>query len=134
MVISLGYHRFSNMAADLEHEQQSKIVLFWMCYWLDTSFAVRLGHAPVIRDYDITVPLLSYGKGIPRPFVDAFNFWTLISRLQCQAVEQLYSPMALRQHASERSRRATSLARDLSDAWEGRERVSPATTSHERVV
>lgn len=123
MVITLGYHRLSTMQADSDKERQGKIMLFWMCYWLDTSFAVRLGQAPVIRDYDITVPQLQYGKGIDSPFVEAFNYWTTISRLQCQVVEQLYSPLAQRQPLQERSRRAACLARELQETWSEREEV-----------
>ncbi|KAI7231683.1 hypothetical protein KC330_g6295 [Hortaea werneckii] len=127
MVITLGYHRFSTMHADSDQERHGKIMLFWMCYWLDTSFAVRLGHAPVIRDYDITVPPLQYGKGIDSPFVEAFNYWTTISRLQCQVVEQLYSPLAQRQPLQERSRRAACLARELQVTWSEREEAFVAS-------
>lgn len=112
------------MQSDTDHDRQSKILLFWMAYWLDTSFSVRLGHAPVIREYDITVPYLSHGTIIPSIFVDAFNYSIQISGLQCRIVEQLYSPLALRQSAHDRRIRASRLLEDLQDAWNRRSEVS----------
>ena len=125
MVMSLGYHRLSTMQSDTEHERQSKILLFWMTYCLDTSMSARLGHAPVIRDYDITVPRLSYDSVIPNSFVDALDYSTRVSSLHCQVVEQLYTPVALQQSVDERRRRASNLVGELQEAWNGRGEVSP---------
>lgn len=123
MVITLGYHRLSTMQADTEYERQSKMLVFWMAYWLDASFSIRFGHQPVIRDYDITVPMIAHGSMIPASFVDGFNYCTQMSGLQCQVVEQLYSPLALRQSAEERAKRASTLTAKLQEAWDTRDQV-----------
>jgi hypothetical protein len=125
IVLSLGYHRLSNLRSDTETERQSKILLFWMTYWLDTSFAVRLGRAPVIQHYDITVPRFSHGSIVRTGWVDAFNYCTRIGSLQCQVVEQLYSPLSLEQSAEERLRRASRLLKDLQRIWDARGDVPP---------
>ncbi|KAK5726041.1 hypothetical protein LTR15_004232 [Elasticomyces elasticus] len=117
MVISLGYHNLSTMQSDTVEEQESKIALFWMVYWLDNSFAVRLGRAPIIRDYEVTVPRLTSASTMPSTFLDAFNFSTRHSSLQCQVIEQLYSPLALRQSNEERCRRAARLVSALEECW-----------------
>ncbi|KAK1021988.1 hypothetical protein LTS16_026087 [Friedmanniomyces endolithicus] len=122
MVLSLGYHRLSSMQSDTDYARQVKISLFWMVYWFDTSFSVRLGHAPVIRDYDITVPRLSSCSSImPSAFLVAFNYSTTLSGLQCQVVEQLYSPLALRQSVDERHTRASRLIVALEEALNERQ-------------
>lgn len=76
-----------------------------------------------MREHDITVPYLS-DSILPRKFVGAFNYWTVLSKLQVQVVEQLYSPQALRQTGQERSRRAASLASELDQEWTKREKAS----------
>ena len=124
MVIQLGYHRLSTIQSDSEPERQSKILLFWMTYWLDTSFSFSLGHAPVIRDYDITVPRLSHGSIIPSSFVDGFNYSTMISSLQCQIVAKLYSPRSLESSVQERSMQASRLVEELQEVWDARGEVS----------
>ncbi|KAK0943842.1 hypothetical protein LTR29_004606 [Friedmanniomyces endolithicus] len=125
MILSLGYHRLSTMQGDTDYARQVKISLFWMVYWFDTSFSVRLGHAPVIRDYDITVPRLTLCSPImPSAFLVAFNYSTTLSGLQCQVVEQLYSPLALRQSAEERRRRASGLMVALGEALDERQRAA----------
>ncbi|TKA67746.1 hypothetical protein B0A55_07789 [Friedmanniomyces simplex] len=113
------------MQSDTDYARQTKISLFWMVYWFDTSFSVRLGHAPIIRDYDITVPRLSYCSSImPSAFLVAFNYSTTLSSLQCKVVEQLYSPLALRQSVEERRKRASRLVVALGEAWDERDRAA----------
>ncbi|KAK5143958.1 hypothetical protein LTR32_004014 [Rachicladosporium monterosium] len=133
MVLSLGYHRLSTMQSDTDYARQVKISLFWMVYWFDTSFSVRLGHAPVIRDYDITVPRLSSCSSImPSAFLVAFNYSTTLSGLQCQVVEQLYSPLALRQSVDERHTRASRLMVALEEALNERQ-LAASTVPQEPV-
>jgi len=135
MILSLGYHRLSTMQGDTDYARQVKISLFWMVYWFDTSFSVRLGHAPVIRDYDITVPRLTLCSPImPSAFLVAFNYSTTLSGLQCQVVEQLYSPLALRQSAEERRRRASGLMVALGEALDERQRVGSRCNRRNRLL
>lgn len=119
MVISLGYHRHATILADDKVERETKIFLFWMVYVFDTSFSVRLGRAPVIRDSDITVPLVLHGA-VPKEFESVFRYWIELGRVQCEAVERLYSPAALQQPFAKRAKRAARLEARLQEAWEGR--------------
>lgn len=124
MVISLGYNRLSSMQSDTESQRQQKIYLFWMVYIFDTGFSIRLGRSPVIRDHDITVPMVSDNGSVPRAFVGVLKYWIELGRVQCQAVEYLFSPAALQQLPEERSKRAANLAVRLQEVWEARDQVS----------
>lgn len=126
MVVFLGYNRLSSMQNDTEQERQHKIYLFWMVYILDTSFPILLGRSPVMRDHDIAVPMIADDSVIPTAFVRVLHYWVEIGRVQCQAVEYLYSPSALLQSLDERSKRATKLVERLQQAWAAREEVSTA--------
>ena len=95
-----------------------------MVYIFDTSFSVRLGHAPMIRDHEIAVPMITNGV-LPRGFAEVFSYWIEIGRVHCEAVEQLYSPAALRQPFDERSKNASRLTMRLREAWSAREQVRP---------
>ncbi|KAK5166583.1 uncharacterized protein LTR77_008126 [Saxophila tyrrhenica] len=121
IVLSLGYHRISTMQSDPEPVRQSKILLFWMVYWVDSSFSIHLGREPVIRHYDVTVPRISHGSVLPSSFVDAFNYCIRVSSLKCQIVEQLYSPLALQQPLNDRRKRASKLMEQINEVWALRE-------------
>ncbi|KAF2218761.1 hypothetical protein BDZ85DRAFT_65614 [Elsinoe ampelina] len=123
MVIALGYHRLSTMQNDTEEERQGKILLFWLTYWIDTSFAIRYGQVPVIQNYAISVPRMSHDSAIPNTFVEAFGHSCRIGDLQCQVVEQLYSPLAAAVSLEERHRRASKLLDALRESWALREQV-----------
>jgi hypothetical protein len=132
MAMSLGYHRASTMKLDTVRERNEKILLFWMVYILDTSFAVRLGRAPVIPESDITVPMVTHGGCLASEFVDIFCYWVEINKLQCQTVEQLYSPAALQQSPRERSNRAKQLSDRLEEAWVSRSKVREVSVAIQR--
>ncbi|KAG8625732.1 hypothetical protein KVT40_006133 [Elsinoe batatas] len=124
MVIALGYHRLSTMQNDTEEERQDKILLFWMAYWIDTSFAIRYGQVPVIQNYAISVPRMTRDSLIPNTFVEAFGHSCRIGDLQCKVVEQLYSPHAAAVSLDERRRRAAKLLDALQESWALREQSS----------
>jgi hypothetical protein len=124
MVISLGYNRLSSMQSDTELVRQQKIYIFWMVYIFDTGFSIRLGRSPVIREHDITVPMMSDNGVVPSAFIGVLRYWIELGRVQCQAVEHLLSPAALLQPPEERSRRADKLAVRLQEVWDAREVLS----------
>jgi hypothetical protein len=124
MVISLGYNRLSSMQSDTEQVRQQKIYIFWMVYIFDTGFSIRLGRSPVIREHDITVPVISDNGVVPTVFVGVLRYWIELGRVQCQAVEHLLSPAALQQPPEERSRRADKLAVRLQEVWDARDVLS----------
>lgn len=124
MVISLGYNRISSMQSNTEQQRQQKIYLFWMVYIFDTSFSIRLGRSPVIREHDITVPIIADNGAVPKAFVGVLNYWIELGRVQCQAVEFLYSPAALQQPLEERSKRAAKFVVRLQEVWDARDEVS----------
>ena len=124
MVISLGYNRLSSMQSDTEQVRQQKIYIFWMVYIFDTGFSIRLGRSPVIREHDITVPMVSDNGVVPTAFVGVLRYWIELGRVQCQAVEHLFSPAALQQTQEERSKRAGRLAVRLQEVWDARDDLS----------
>jgi hypothetical protein len=80
----------------------------------------------VIRDYDITVPMVSDTGMVPKAFVSVLQYWVELGRVQCQAVEHLLSPAALQQPHEERSKRAASLVVRLQEVWDARDNSSLA--------
>ena len=112
------------MQSDTEQQRQRKIYVFWMVYIFDTGFSIRLGRSPVIRDHDITVPMVSDNGVVPTAFVGVLRYWIELGRVQCQAVEHLYSPAALQQPPEERSKRADVLAVRLQEVWDARDVLS----------
>jgi len=124
MVISLGYNRLSSMQSDTEQVRQQKIYVFWMVYIFDTGFSIRLGRSPVIRDHDITVPMISDNGVVPAAFIAVLRYWIELGRVQCQVVEHLLSPAALQQPPEERSKRADKLAVRLQEVWDARDVLS----------
>jgi len=78
MLISLGYRRLLTVQSETEHERQSKIHHFWVIYWIYTKSSVCFRHAPVIRDYDITVLVISHEYGTPPSFVNIFRYRLLV--------------------------------------------------------
>ena len=121
---TLGYHRISTMANDTKADRDRKIMLYWLVYALDRNLSLRLGHAPAIQDYEISLPKLEASEIFPGPIVSLINHLTDVSRIQGQACEQLYSPAALTQPNDIRAQRARILADDLRQVYEVKEEVS----------
>ncbi|KAK0904105.1 putative pyridoxal kinase [Friedmanniomyces endolithicus] len=69
---------------------------------------------------------------MPSAFLVAFNYSTTLSGLQCQVVEQLYSPLALRQSVDERHTRASRLMVALEEALNERQ-LAASTVPQEPV-
>jgi hypothetical protein len=124
LAVSLGYNRTSSMLSDSAEIREQKLFLFWILYIFDTSFSVRLGRSPTIRDHDIAVPLLPDNGTIPRALVHVLYNWIELGRVQCQVVEQLYSPAALAQPLEQRTRNASTLAMRTQEIWVARSQVS----------
>jgi len=112
------------MLSDSVEERELKLFLFWILYSFDTSFSIRLGHSPTIRDHDIAVPLLPDNGTIPQALVHVMYNWIELGRVQCQVVEHLYSPIALRQPIEQRSKHASELAMRLQEIWVARSQVT----------
>jgi hypothetical protein len=122
MVLSLGYNRLSSMQSESDQQQQQqKIYLFWTVYVLDASFSTRLGRLPVIREYDISVPTISSNGIVPDSFAEMLRYWIDLCRVQCHAVEHLYSPASTHQPLSERSALIKRLTTRLEEIWRARE-------------
>ena len=122
MVLSLGYNRLSSMQSESDQQQQQqKIYLFWTVYVLDASFSTRLGRLPVIREHDISVPTISSNGIVPDSFVEMLRYWIDLCRIQCHAVEHLYSPASTHQPPDERSALIERLTTRLEEIWRARE-------------
>jgi hypothetical protein len=124
LAVSLGYNRASSMLNDSAEVREQKLFLFWILYIFDTSFSIRLGRSPTIRDHDIAVPLLPDNGTIPKPLVHVLYNWIEIGRVQCQVVEQLYSPVALAHPLEQRINHASTLAMRMQEIWVARSQVS----------
>lgn len=122
MVKSLGYNCNRNLLQSPEEERERLLVVFWMVYHMDTCFSVRLGRQPMIRDYEVNVPMFSH-SAVPQGYADMLIHWIRTGRLHCLAVEQLYSSKNSQHIAAERHMKAESLARSLRQAWDNREMV-----------
>jgi hypothetical protein len=90
-------------------------VLFWSIYLLDKALSLRSGRAPVIQDYDITVPR-NLGMGVV-PDVSwrvLLNQWISYAEFLGKAYEQLYSPAALARPQELRVESARQLVQTMS--------------------
>jgi hypothetical protein len=124
LAVSLGYNRMSSMLSDSAEKREQKLFLFWILYTFDTSFSIRLGRSPTVRDHDIAVPLLPDSGSIPHALVHILYNWIELGRVQCQVVEQLYSPAAPRQPIEQRTQNASTLAARMQEIWVARSQVS----------
>jgi hypothetical protein len=124
MAISLGYNRLSSMQSESEQQQRQKIYVFWTVYVLDASFSTRLGRLPVVREHDISVPIISTTGAVPESFVKVLRYWIELCRVQCQAVEHLYSPASIHQSLDQRTTLVERLATRLQELWSAREHAS----------
>ncbi|KAK3311542.1 uncharacterized protein B0T15DRAFT_549129 [Chaetomium strumarium] len=108
---TLGYHRIRAPTSDSE----AKAILFWSCYLLDKALSLRSGRAPVIQDYDITVPR-GLGAGIDLPDASwrvVLNQWISYAAFLGRAYEQLYSPAALARPQEQRAESARQLVQTM---------------------
>jgi hypothetical protein len=124
MAISLGYNRLSSMQSESEQQQRQKIYVFWTVYVLDASFSTRLGRLPVVREHDISVPMISSSCAVPESFVKVLRYWIELCRVQCHTVEHLYSPASIHQSLDQRSTLVERLATRLQELWSAREHAS----------
>jgi len=95
MAISLGYNRLSSMQSESEQQQRQKIYVFWTVYVLDASFSTRLGRLSVVREHDISVPMISSSCAVPELFVKVLRYWIELCRIQRHTVEHLYLPASI---------------------------------------
>ena len=113
---NLGYHR---LRGPLTPETEPKAILFWSAYLLDKALSLRSGRAPVIQDYDITVPReLSANPpgGVEVPDVSwrrILDQWIGYADVLGRAYEQLYSPAALARPPEQRAECARQLVERL---------------------
>jgi hypothetical protein len=68
------------MQSESEQQQRQKIYLFWTVYVLDASFSTRLGRLPVVREHDISVPMISSVGAVPESFVKVLRYWIELCR------------------------------------------------------
>lgn len=115
------------MQTDSEQERQHKILLFWVVYLFDTSFSIRLGRTPLIRDHEITVPMIAQNGTFPNRFVEVLSYWIGLGKIQCEAVERLYTPSAQQQPLEERQRCAERLVMRLQETWNDRSQVNDSS-------
>lgn len=111
---TLGYHRHSTMKNDTPSEEQRKIFLFWMAYYIDKSLSLRLGRASTIQDWDITAPSITEQPSTS-PMAAFACLWTLTARIQGKIYELLYSPDSMAQPDTVRETRVQSLSSELED-------------------
>lgn len=106
---TLGYHRTP--------DTEAKAILFWSTYLLDKALSMRSGRAPVIQDYDITVPRVPAGgeegpdaerRAVQKQWIGYAEFWG-------KTYEQLYSPAALARPPEQRAESARQLVQTMSN-------------------
>ncbi|KAK4133515.1 hypothetical protein BT67DRAFT_52832 [Trichocladium antarcticum] len=118
---TLGYHRLRVLTP----ENEGKAILFWAAYLLDKALSLRSGRAPVIQDYDVTVPrgmappVGGGGGGSSSNDVSDISWrrvldqWIACADFLGRAYEQLYSPAALARPPEQRAESARQLVETL---------------------
>lgn len=107
----------------LTPENEGQAILFWAAYLLDKALSLRSGRAPVIQDYDVTVP-----RGMAPPVGGSssdssdvsdiswrrvLDQWIACADFLGRAYEQLYSPAALARPPEQRAESARQLVETL---------------------
>jgi hypothetical protein len=97
-------------------DSEAKGILFWSAYLLDKALSIRSGRAPVIQDYDITVPRVPPGSegGPDTSWRAVQKQWISYAEFLGKAYEQLYSPAALARPQEQRAESALQLVQTLS--------------------
>ena len=90
-----------------------KAILFWFTYMLDRGLALRLGRAPIIQDFDITLPRKIGKVNAPDTWKQILQLWIGHAEIQGRIYEQLYSPGSLTRPVNERIESAQILAGEL---------------------
>ncbi|KAI0539300.1 fungal-specific transcription factor domain-containing protein [Xylaria digitata] len=98
---TLGLNRLANSG---QHDQETRVNLFWMVVLLEKSLSLRLGRPSNMRDVEITTPLPS-NPNIKR--------CSQISIIQGKIYDQLYSPTGLARSDIKRGVMAQVLASEL---------------------
>ncbi|OQE24841.1 hypothetical protein PENFLA_c009G02676 [Penicillium flavigenum] len=110
---TLGYHRFTSMENDPVPVQHQKQLLFWSVYTVLSMMSLRLGRAPSIHNYDISLPAPDESIGVPEPWGPVCVCWTRSAIIQTDIYRYLYSPDALQKPESERVTHAHRLAAEM---------------------
>ncbi|RKK89782.1 hypothetical protein BFJ63_vAg10533 [Fusarium oxysporum f. sp. narcissi] len=105
-----GFHR-RDLSTRNPEEADTKAILFWYTYTTDKALALRLGRAPAIQDWEITIPRTFSFDGILSLETKAVaGTWLNAATLQGQVYEQLFCPAALSQPPAVLAERARLLA------------------------
>lgn len=123
----LGYHRVSGGTVEVTSPGGSKssgtgtgtdstvlsdkkAILFWFSYMLDRGLALRLGRAPTIQDFDVTLPRVIGQVNAPDMWKEVLRLWIAHADIQGQIYERLYSPSSLGHPVGQRVEVARRLA------------------------
>lgn len=90
-----------------------KAILFWFSYMLDRGLALRLGRAPIIQDFDITLPRVIGQVNATDMWKEVLRLWIAHSDVQGQIYQKLYSPTSLSHPVGQRVEAAQGLAAKL---------------------
>jgi hypothetical protein len=113
------------MKDDTDDERMGKIFLFWHIYTMDKALSLRLGRAPIIQDWDMSLPLPVHDSGLyslASPMDNGLgtrmlHFWIKVAQIQGQVYEKLFSAAAFLRPAEERAQVAAQLVEALNEAW-----------------
>ncbi|KUI54247.1 hypothetical protein VP1G_01645 [Cytospora mali] len=119
----LGYHRVmggtvSQTSSDSHPDEPNglndkKAILFWFSYMLDRGLALRLGRAPIIQDFDVTLPRVIGQVNATDMWKEVLRLWIAHADIQGQIYERLYSPSSLGHPVNQRVEAAQRLAGKL---------------------
>lgn len=88
-----------------------KAILFWFSYMLDRGLALRLGRAPIIQDFDVTLPRVISGRvNATEMWKESLKLWIAHADVQGRIYELLYSPSSLTHAVGRRVEAARGLA------------------------
>lgn len=119
----LGYHRVTGGTVGADGSEpgaggavalnDKKAILFWFSYMLDRGLALRLGRAPIIQDFDVTLPRVIGHVNATDMWKEVLRLWIAHAAIQGQIYEELYSPTSLSRPVGRRVEAAQGLAAEL---------------------
>lgn len=119
----LGYHRVTGGTVPAPPTapghaaptvlNDKKAILFWFSYMLDRGLALRLGRAPTIQDFDVTLPRVIGRVNATEMWKEILKLWIAHADVQGRIYEMLYSPSSLGRPVAARVEAARGLAAEL---------------------
>ena len=110
---SLGYHTWARGSNQSSNTPNQFGLLFWVIYYLEKHFCLRLGRCSIIIDTEITVPMPGSPDAATNPGMDYCRLIVRTGSLTSRIYQELYSTQATGLSGDLRTQKALNLSQEL---------------------